>query len=97
MQWCYGSYLAQIWVGEKSCSDYVKVLKNCGSPSSRPQACSSFGERTNTSRPQDRHGIMRHLTMLALLLSLLASLRSGLRVRAELALENHHRYERRAA
>ena len=40
---------------------------------------------------------MRHLAVLALPLSLLATLRSVLRVRAELALENHHRYERLAA
>ena len=40
---------------------------------------------------------MRHLTMLALPLGLLATLRSVLRVCTELALENHHRYERLAA
>jgi len=42
----------------------------------------------HTWRPQNRHGILRYLAMLAVLLSLLATLRSVLRVRAELALEN---------
>jgi hypothetical protein len=61
---------------------------SCPSPSTHPRVRFSVSERMNPYGWQAPDGIMRHLAMLAQLLSLLATLRSALRTRAELALEN---------
>jgi len=60
-------------------------MTRCGSPAPRPQRHVSVGERRNSLGLHSFDSIMRHLTMFALLLSVLSTLRSTLRTRADLA------------